>query len=343
MFSISVCMIVKNEEKVLARALGCAKKFADEIVIVDTGSTDRTKEVAHKFCDKVFDFEWCDDFSKARNYAFSLATCDYQMWLDADDFVTEENIQKINKLKNSSADADVFMCKYVFENLTYFRERILKREKHFQWFGFVHEVIAPSGKIEYTDIEIQHRKTQAGDPKRNLRLYQNALKKGAKFSAREQYYYSRELIYNDQFEKAISGFKKFLKMKNLYEPDALGAHLLLSECQAKIGDFDSALATLFDALQTLTPTAELCCKIAYLFDAQQKPECAIFWFRCALSAEKQTSGFVQKDFEALIPCIELSRLLYFKNKTQAKVFHERAKAIAPENQYVKFNQQFFEE
>lgn len=336
-------MIVKNEEKILARVLDCAKKFADEIVIVDTGSADKTKEIARKFTDKVFEFDWCDDFSKARNFAFSLATCDYQMWLDADDFVTDENIQKINDLKNSFADADVFMCKYVFGNLTYFRERILKREKHFQWFGFVHEVIVPSGKIEYTDIEIEHCKIGSDDPERNLRLYQNALKKGVKFSPREQYYYSRELFYNDKFEKAISGFKKFLKMKDLYEPDALGAHLLLSECQAKTGDLENALSTLFDALQNLTPTAELCCKIAYLFDAKQMSEHAIFWFRCALSAEKQTSGFVQKDFEELIPCIELSRLLYFTNKEEAKIFHERAKALAPENQYVKFNQQFFDE
>ncbi len=334
-------MIVKNEEDVLSRALECAKKFADEIVIVDTGSTDKTKEIARKFTDKVFDFKWCDDFSKARNFAFSLATCDYQMWLDADDFVTDENIKKIVTLKNSSANADVFMCKYVFGNLTYFRERILKRERNFKWQGFVHEVISPFGKIEYTDIEIEHRKTRAGDPKRNLRLYQNALKKGAKFSPREQYYYARELFYGGQFEKAITTFRKFLKMKDLYGPDVLGAHLLLAECQEKIGTKDAALSTLFDALKSCTPTSELCCKIAYLFEKENMPSRAVFWFRCALCCEKQTSGFVQRDFEELVPCIELSRLLYFSDKDEAKTFHERAKKISPENQFVKFNEKFF--
>ena len=72
-------MIVKNEEEVLARCLDCVLQFADEIIIVDTGSSDKTKEIASKYTDKVYDFEWCDDFSKARNYAFSKATMDYVM------------------------------------------------------------------------------------------------------------------------------------------------------------------------------------------------------------------------------------------------------------------------
>ncbi len=334
-------MIVKNEEKTLPRVLECAKKFSDEIVIVDTGSTDQTKKVAQKFTDKIFDFAWCDDFAKARNFSFSLASCDYQMWLDADDFITDENIEKINRLKNSPASVDVFMCKYVFGNMTYFRERILRRENHFQWFGFVHEVIAPSGKIEYTDIEIEHRKTAASDPKRNLRLYQNALKKGEKFGPREQYYYSRELYYDNQFQKAISGFRKFLKMKNLYPPDERAAYILIAECQINLGELDEALSTLFQAMQIIVPTSEICCKIAYLFDKKQLPLNAIFWFKAALCCEKQTSGFVQEEYEKIIPCIELSRLLYPSDLAEAKLFHEKAKALSPTNPYVKYNEQFF--
>lgn len=60
----------KNEEDVLARCLNCVKKFADEIIIVDTGSADKTKQVAKKYTDKLYDFSWCDDFSKARNFSF---------------------------------------------------------------------------------------------------------------------------------------------------------------------------------------------------------------------------------------------------------------------------------
>ena len=76
LIGISLCMIVKNEERVLARCLNSALRAVDEIITVDTGSTDKTKEIAARYSDKVFDFEWCDDFSAARNFAFSKAERD---------------------------------------------------------------------------------------------------------------------------------------------------------------------------------------------------------------------------------------------------------------------------
>ena len=73
MITISLCMIVKNEEKLLARCLDSVAGLMDEIIIVDTGSTDRTKEIAARYTDKIYDFEWVQDFSAARNFAFSKA------------------------------------------------------------------------------------------------------------------------------------------------------------------------------------------------------------------------------------------------------------------------------
>lgn len=72
--TISLCMIVRNEEKVLARCLESVRGCVDEIIIVDTGSSDGTKEIAARFTDKIYDFEWIDDFSAARNYSFEQAT-----------------------------------------------------------------------------------------------------------------------------------------------------------------------------------------------------------------------------------------------------------------------------
>ena len=95
MVTISLCMIVKNEEKVLGRCLVSAKDIADEIIIVDTGSTDRTKEIARRYGAKIFDQKWQDDFSLARNFSFSKATMDYCMWLDADDVIREVEASKL--------------------------------------------------------------------------------------------------------------------------------------------------------------------------------------------------------------------------------------------------------
>ena len=96
---ISLCMIVREEEAVLERCLQSVMDVVDEIVIVDTGSKDRTKEIAAKFTDQIYDFLWCDDFSAARNFAFSKGTGDYLMWLDADDVLPESEKEKLLQLK----------------------------------------------------------------------------------------------------------------------------------------------------------------------------------------------------------------------------------------------------
>ena len=101
MVTISVCMIVKNEEEVLARCLDSLKGIADEIVIVDTGSSDNTKEIAKAYTDKVYDFMWIQDFSAARNFAFSKATMDYIYSADADEVLEEKDRKKFLQLKKA--------------------------------------------------------------------------------------------------------------------------------------------------------------------------------------------------------------------------------------------------
>ena len=95
MITISLCMIVKNEEAVLARCLDSLKGLMDEIIIVDTGSTDRTKEIARQYTALVYDFSWCDDFAAAKNFAISKATNPYVMILDSDEFLENIDIQKL--------------------------------------------------------------------------------------------------------------------------------------------------------------------------------------------------------------------------------------------------------
>ena len=101
MIRISLCMIVKNEERVLERCLSSVCDLMDEIIIVDTGSTDRTKEIAGKYTSRIYDFTWCNDFSKARNFAFEKATCDYIYSADADEVLDEENREKFRILKEN--------------------------------------------------------------------------------------------------------------------------------------------------------------------------------------------------------------------------------------------------
>lgn len=99
MTTFSLCMIVKDEEEVLSRCLNSLCDIMDEIIIVDTGSTDRTKEIAKKYTDKVFDYKWCNDFADARNFAASKAVGDYIYTADADEYLDNENKEKLRQLK----------------------------------------------------------------------------------------------------------------------------------------------------------------------------------------------------------------------------------------------------
>ena len=111
MITFSLCMIVKNEESVLGRILEPMREIADEIILVDTGSSDRTKEIAGKYTEKIFDYPWQQDFAAARNFACSRASCQYWMWLDADDMITPDNQKKLLRLKQITGLAELFADK----------------------------------------------------------------------------------------------------------------------------------------------------------------------------------------------------------------------------------------
>lgn len=100
---ISVCMIVKNEEEYLEECLKYIANQVDEIVVVDTGSTDRTREIAVRYAGKCYDYSFQDDFAAARNYSLSLAAGDWIMIMDADERIDENNL---NKLKKSIEQCD---------------------------------------------------------------------------------------------------------------------------------------------------------------------------------------------------------------------------------------------
>ena len=186
MITISLCMIVKNEEAVLERCLKSVRDIADEIIIVDTGSTDGTKEIAGRYADLVCDFAWRDDFAAARNYSFSKATKEYILWLDADDVFTEKDRESFLQLKESlPSTTDIVMMKYhtAFHedgtpSFSYYRERLIKNSGEFFWEGAIHEVIAPRGNIVYSETAVTHQKLGPGDPDRNLRIFESMLAGG---------------------------------------------------------------------------------------------------------------------------------------------------------------------
>src|SRR5712691_4689916 len=99
--SVSLCLMVRNEEANLAACLQSAADLVDETIIVDTGSTDGTRELAAKLGARVFEFPWCDDFAAARNECIRRATGDFIFWMDADERIDEVNREKLRALFKS--------------------------------------------------------------------------------------------------------------------------------------------------------------------------------------------------------------------------------------------------
>ena len=325
---ISLCMIVKDEEPTLERCLSSIKDAVDEIIIVDTGSKDKTKEIAKKFTDKVYDFKWINNFSAARNFAFSKATKDYQMWLDADDVVPnpEKIIELKEKLKVESPD--IVMMKYIthFEPLhSVMRERLLKREKNYKWEDAVHEFIPLYGIILNSEIEIHHKKEKISETStRNIEIYESQDKEN--FTPRQIYYYARELKDHQRWEESAKWFEKFLE-KDAWQEDKIQSCLNLSTCYEKLGKDEKILKILIKSFEYDSPRAEVCVSIGYYYKKAKDYKKALKWFELATNLNKDgVPGFILEDYWGYIPNIESCLMAYeLGDIKKAIAFNEKAR------------------
>ena len=346
---ISVCLIVKNEERVLERCLKCAKQFADEIVVVDTGSIDKTLEIARKYASILKQFDWCNDFSKARNFSFSLATKEYICWLDADDIILEEDIKKINALKNRKNLADVYMLKYQFvdefDNPTfvYFRERIVKNNKNYVWQDPIHEYLKIDGNIEYENISITHKPEKFKEAGRNLSIYREYSKTHT-LNARQKFYFARELYFNGLFLEAIEVFNNFLEDKTGWSENKINACLILAECYKAENKWEMVIISLLRSFEYGIPQAEVLCKIGDYFLLQHKIKEAIYWYECA--SKKKTNlksgAFVEPKYYTTYPCLQLC-VCHFKlgNLKKAEFYNNKVLKFDKNNKSAQYNTQFF--
>lgn len=152
---LSVCIITKNEEKNMERCLQCLKPYGFEIVVIDTGSTDRTREIALQYTEKVYDFSWCNDFAAAKNFAVSKASYPYVMVIDSDEFLEKIEVDKLSQMIKQYPDKVGRICRRnVFtrngqqqENQEWIN-RIFQKDK-FHYEGRIHEQVTAMNGSEY--------------------------------------------------------------------------------------------------------------------------------------------------------------------------------------------------
>ena len=352
MQTVSLCMIVKNEETTLEKCLKSVQGFADEIIIVDTGSTDRTKEIARKYTDNLYDFVWIDDFSSARNFSFDKATKDYLLWLDADDILLPEDCEKFMVLKETlDGSIDAVMMKYStgFDaqgNVTfsYFRERLVKRSNQFHWQEPVHEYLETAGNIINADVCITHTKTAFTPTGRNIAIYEKLLSQGKELSPRGLYYYARDLKDNGRYHEAIEYFKLSLQPGKGWIEDNIAACAELARCFDEEGQQEERFLALTRSFLYDTPRAEICCPIGYIYKARGDFQRAAFWFQLAATLKKPENnwGFIQNDLWGYVPCIELSVCYdHLGSREEAEQFNELAGKYKPNDPSVVYNRRYF--
>lgn len=349
--NISLCMIIKNEEAVIGRCLDCVKDIFDEIIIVDTGSIDNTKNICVRYTDKIYDFVWCDDFSAARNFAFSKASCNYLFWLDADDIIEKDDLLKISELKKRNVEYDTYMFKYVVaENADgavyeFYRERLFKKCDKSIFKGFIHECVVPFGKIGYFDIKIKHRKNYDShvNQRRNLDIFLKHKKAGEVFDARTTYYFAKEYFYLSDFVQCEKILKEFLLFKRKNVADVRDALLTLYRCSHARGE--AQIEYLNRLLTEVGGDAEALTLTGMYYREKSDFNRAEMYYKFALCVDETTvPGFIYKPYYYLYPLLELVSLYYaIGKKGLAANIHHKLKELYPNNEKVVFNEQFFDD
>ncbi|MDR3238542.1 MAG: glycosyltransferase [Clostridiales bacterium] len=295
---ISLCMIVKNEEENLGACLDSVRGVADEIIIVDTGSTDGTLDIAARYTDKIYHFDWIDDFAAARNYSFSKGTKEYLMWLDADDTITEEN--RLNLIQTKALfppDVDYVVMYYYTqvdeEGQPIFmsrRERILRRAAGFQWQGALHEYIPVSGKGYRSRMYVTHnRKEYDSNTKRNMSIIQKKADSG-ELDERDAYYYAGMLYADGRKEEALEQARRYLSIDTLPLCDGQKIYFLAHDLMMERGDHEGALKALTEKEKFLKDKSEYYCQLGFFYrDIYNDKDKACEYFRQALQCEESMS------------------------------------------------------
>ncbi|MBO7746130.1 glycosyltransferase family 2 protein [Paenibacillus sp. MWE-103] len=352
MITISLCLIVKNEEDVLARCLDSAKAAVDEIVVVDTGSTDATKSIAARYTEAVYEFAWIDDFAAARNFAFGKATCEYILWLDADDVFLAPDLEKLLALKRAlplrtdAVSMEYHLAKDEYGTVTgsLRRNRLVRRSRGYRWIGAVHEYLDVRGVSLDSDIAVTHASTRH-DCDRNLRIYEQRLAKGERFGPRDLFYYANELYDHARYEDAIAQYERFLGTGEGWSEDNVAACGKLSDCHAALGEAERTLEAALRSFRYGSPRPDFCCRIGYWHLQRGGPGIAAYWYEAALNAPKPERAWSlqNKACATWLPHLQLC-VCYDKlgDYERAYAHNEIARAHRPSDAAVLHNKTYLE-
>ncbi|WP_310602601.1 tetratricopeptide repeat-containing glycosyltransferase family 2 protein [Anaerosporobacter sp.] len=298
MITITACMIVKNEENVLGRCLDSLKNLVDEIVIVDTGSTDRTKEIAKQYTDKIYDFTWIHDFAAARNFSFSKATMDYIYVADADEEIDEENQEKFRNLKEAMIPEVELVQMYYTNQLEYgttynydkeYRPKLYKRLREFTWQDPIHETVTLDPVIYDSDIEIIHRPAMS-HAKRDFNNFYVVLDKGERLSPKLVHMFAKELFIagdEEDFIKAGAYFEEWQRDTTITPEECAYIQCVLAKCARIQGNLELLMKVALKNIASKA-SAEVCYELGeHYLELGEYEEALIWYYNAAYETECQ--------------------------------------------------------
>lgn len=232
MKTISLSMIVKNEENHLRTALESVKGI-DEIIVCDTGSQDKTIEIAKEYTDKVFtDYIWNDNFAEARNHCLSKCTGDWILIVDADEVLSspiEDLYKAIDEAESKGFISINVKTTSLLREQTHLSPRLFKRCPENFWKNAIHNVLSTPGQID-SEVEIKYGYSDAHklDPDRALRILLKEVNANPE-KPREKYYLAREYWYRKDYLTAIEWYKEYVKITT-WLPEKADAYLMMARC-----------------------------------------------------------------------------------------------------------------
>ena len=300
MITVSLCMIVKNEERHLRRCLESLQGLIDEMIIVDTGSTDQTIEIAKSYTNNVYQFDWENDFSAARNFALSKATKDYVYVADADEVLDEENRQRFHRLKQALLpEIDIVQMKYgnqmefntVYNYDEEYRPKLFKRVRQFRYIDPIHETLQVEPVIYDSDIVITH-KPHESHAKRDFASFQSAIARGERLGKRILNMYAKELYIageEEDFLESESYFANVLTEERRSNEEVMDALCVLTRC-ARIRKDTVAVFKSAMKVMVMAPCSELCCELGeFYLECGEKDEASLWFYNAIHETEPRLS------------------------------------------------------
>lgn len=290
--TISLCMIVRDEERVLSRCLKSARTAFDELCVVDTGSRDRTVAIAESFGASVKTVTGCNgpdgrirDFALARNAALDMARGDWILSLDADE-VLEAGGAPLVRRRVKTAKAEGLRVTLRDGALSWRSMRLFRNDPRHRFVGRVHEHVPQLSSVgEARGVHVVHLPDKRGkEPsnERNLRLCQAEVDDHPD-STRALFYLATELQNARRFDEAILRYTQQLALGGGYATERCRASQAIAECSLLKGDLPAAVRAGLQALSVDPRYAETHCLIGDAYLAMGKPLFAWHWFKSALA------------------------------------------------------------